>query len=147
MPGEARRYMAPNSEVEVVVSPTGRQRLQAQAAEQSRRTQPSEYNASKYKVYERPHAAYSDEQVLHECYSTSTLITADANTQQDAFSAEDEVPGYVSTEDLTNYLEYMRRERDAQMREMNRAQKELEELSKYVLIFVISAHMQCHEIN
>lgn len=56
---EGRRYMVPNNnnEVEVVVSPTGRQRL---AAEQSRRSQP-EYNASKYKVYERPHVAYNDQ--------------------------------------------------------------------------------------
>ena len=62
--GEGRRYMVPSNEIEVVVSPTGRQRLQAQAAEQQgKRMQPSEYNASKYKVYERPQPAYPTEQV------------------------------------------------------------------------------------
>lgn len=56
--------------------------------------------------------------------------------EQDAFSEEDkdeDTTKYVSTEELSNYLAYMRRERDAQMNEMARAQKELDGLIKYAL--------------
>lgn len=56
--------MVPNSEVEVVVSPTGRQRLQSQAQAggpaEGRRAQPTEYSGSKYKVYERPNVDYDE---------------------------------------------------------------------------------------
>lgn len=65
-----KRYM---DEVEVVVSPTGRQRLpssssissasSSSSAPNARRRQPAEYSASKYKVYEqhRPPANYFDQ--------------------------------------------------------------------------------------
>lgn len=44
----------------------------------------------------------------------------------------------VAPQDLARYVELMKRKRDAQMVEMVRAQKELEELRKYASLLIFS---------
>lgn len=51
---------------------------------------------------------------------------------EDAYNEDEEVPEYVSTEDLNTYVEYMKMKRDEQLIEMERAKKELAQLRRYV---------------